>query len=46
VEPSTRCGLERFIVLFLIELSTRKVVDIAGIATLRTACGLTRSAEI
>jgi hypothetical protein len=46
VEPSTLRGLERFIVLFLIELSTRKVVEIAGIATLRTARGLTGPAEI
>ena len=37
VEVWTRRGLQRFIVLFLIELSTRKV-EIAGIAT--TANGL------
>ncbi len=37
VEVSTRQGLQRFIVLFFIELSTRKV-EIAGIA--RTANGL------
>ena len=36
MEVWTRRGLQRFVVLFFIELSTRKV-EIAGIA--RTACG-------
>jgi putative transposase len=45
VEVSTRCGLQRFVVLFFIELSTRKV-EIAGIATPPTVCGRARSAGI
>jgi hypothetical protein len=46
IEAWTRRGLQRFMVLFFIELSTRKV-EIAGIASvadgLRTGCGWTRS---
>ncbi len=38
VEVWTRRGLQRFVVLFFIELSTRKV-EIAGIATVANGCG-------
>lgn len=38
IEAWTRRGLQRFIVLFLIELSTRKV-EIAGIAPSRMGYG-------
>ncbi len=38
VEVWTKRGLQRFMVLFLIELSTRKV-EIAGLAAGATGCG-------
>jgi len=38
VEVWTRRGLQRFLVLFFMELSTRKV-EIAGIASAASACG-------
>jgi len=45
VEVWTRRGLQRFVVLFFIELSTRRV-EIAGIAPAAMGCGWIRSGAI